>query len=120
MHKVRCSDTSSQIGICAGFISNTTHVYCLYCLPSFIGDNCEEDFDACGGDPCGPARCLDATPEEEQNTTIQYTCAGCPDGYELDELEECAGNCHTEEALSVDELISIRGALVGKGYYAKI
>ncbi len=55
------------------------------------GDNCDEDYDACATEPCRPGECIDASPEQEQQNTAQYTCVGCPDGYELDEIGECAG-----------------------------
>lgn len=56
-----------------------------------LGDNCENETDACLEDPCSLDReCTDLTPEEESVLGRGYNCSACPPGY--DEVDaDCFG-----------------------------
>lgn len=56
-----------------------------------LGDNCENETDACLESPCSLDReCTDLSPEEESVLGRGFNCSACPPGY--DEIDDdCFG-----------------------------
>ncbi|KAL5010333.1 hypothetical protein ScPMuIL_012638 [Solemya velum] len=73
------------------YVLSTFKVATCDCDVGYAGDNCEDDFDGCAARPCSLLRnCTDISAEEEQaNTTWQFICEPCPDGFTATE-NECA------------------------------
>lgn len=55
-----------------------------------LGDDCNEDFDACAVNPCSVGRNCTDIPAEHQNSSLAYTCSPCPTGY-TDSGVKCEG-----------------------------
>ena len=58
-----------------------------------LGNDCENDYDACALGPCSVGRnCTDreATVHAATPTLTAYTCTPCPDGYR-DDGSKCDG-----------------------------
>ena len=52
------------------------------------GSDCEDDYDACEESPCDVHQvCTDLTPQQQGGSDIGYTCAGCPDGFNVDPVD---------------------------------
>ncbi|XP_036359396.1 mucin-4-like, partial [Octopus sinensis] len=53
------------------------------CNEEYAGDNCEDDFDGCSGNPCpGVGKCQDLKPDEHKAQNTSFRC-DCPQGYVL-------------------------------------
>lgn len=67
----------------------------------FIGDQCQDNFDGCGTNPClGFENCVDYTPAEELANGMAYDCTGCPNGY-VEELVGTQLDCVGEWSFSL-------------------
>ncbi|CAI9724669.1 mucinmucin-4-like [Octopus vulgaris] len=64
------------------------------CNEEYAGDNCEDDFDGCSGNPCpGVGKCEDLKPDEHKAQNTSFRC-DCPQGYVLN---NATSRCQDED-----------------------
>ncbi|KAK7092942.1 hypothetical protein V1264_008615 [Littorina saxatilis] len=85
---IACSNCSNH-GSCNFSRTNTNITGFLVaacdCMPSWTGDDCEEEYDACEESPCDAFQtCTDLTAVDQGNNETGYTCTGCPAGFQTD------------------------------------